>query len=69
MIKAPVKRFSFMALCGSHLKRVNYVVLAFGRVSDIAVVCIDNQMTKTKFLSHNILIEYKEQQIYQVITE
>lgn len=30
-----------MVLCGNHLKRVKYTVLASGRVSDISVVCID----------------------------
>lgn len=66
MIKTSVKLFIFMVLCGNHLKRVKYIVLAFGRVYDVAVVYIDNQRTNTKFLSYNILIEYKEQQIYQV---
>lgn len=55
--------------CGNHLKRFKYTALVSGRVSDIAVVFTDQQRTKNQILKCSILIEYKEQQIYQVYTE
>ena len=48
-----------MVLCGNHLKRVEYIILASGRVSDIAIVYIMKDK-KNKRRSYDILIEYKE---------
>ena len=56
-----------MVLCGNHLKKVKYTVLASGRVSDVTVVHIDKQKHRKQVLKYSILIEFKEQQIYQVI--
>lgn len=56
-----------MVLCGNHLKKVKYTALASGRVSDVAVVHIDKQKHRKQVLKYSILIEFKEQQIYQVI--
>ena len=71
MIKASIKSSISMMQkwCGNHLKRVKYTALVSGRVSDIAVVFTDQQRTKNQILKCNILIEYKEQQIYQLYTE
>lgn len=56
-----------MVLCGNHLKKVKYTVLASGRVSDVTVVHIDKQKHRKQVRKYSILIEFKEQQIYQVI--
>lgn len=52
-------------MCGNHPKRVKYTVFAPGRVLDISAVCI-HEGQKNKW-NYDILIEYKEYQISQVI--
>lgn len=59
MVKASINSSISMVLCGNHLKRVEYIILASGRVSDIAIVYIMKDK-KNKRRSYDILIEYKE---------